>query len=597
MRLRGARLHFSWTGMQLSTTPDISSNRRLALTALAVSLAVCAVLAALNADISYLGDTDDAMRLVMVRDLLAGRGWYDQLIPRLQPPAGLYMHWSRLVDAGLAGMAWTLGRVLSPATAEWATRFFWPMLWVFPGVTAALAIARSIGGRSAVFVTAILLAIDNAIYTQFRPGRIDHHDIQIVMTMVALAAATVRRSKARGAAIAGAASALGLAVGLEALPYHAIIGASFAIALLRDRAAAVPARAYGLSLAISSAGLFLLQTPPWRWSLSYCDAIALNLIAGLCIAGFGLATVAQFTPRLSAGGRAVLTAAVAAAGAVVYLAMKPACIHGPFAEVDPQVRTLWLDHVAELQSWTWVARKAWPNAVHFMAMATMSLAAAIALVANEWRRPRPELLLVLACLTLAVATGLSLFRAESYAGWLGLPVFGAGLALASRRFARDLALPTTLAATFLSPAMVAAVVARTPAVASAQHALAKGEALKACSGGQAYRELTGLPPGVVLAHLDLGPFVLAYTKDSVIAAPYHRMSADILASFQALGAAPDRAEAKVRALKVAYVVDCPTMRNWFARGGLISSLRVARVPGWLQAVSPPGATLQVYRVR
>ena len=41
-----------------------------------------------------LGDTDDATRIVMVRELLAGRGWWDQHWMRLQPPVGVYMHWS-----------------------------------------------------------------------------------------------------------------------------------------------------------------------------------------------------------------------------------------------------------------------------------------------------------------------------------------------------------------------------------------------------------------------------------------------------------------------------------------------------------------------
>src|SRR5437763_434317 len=44
------------------------------------------------------GDTDDAMRLVEIRDFLAGQGWFDLHQYRLDPPAGLPMHWSRLVD-------------------------------------------------------------------------------------------------------------------------------------------------------------------------------------------------------------------------------------------------------------------------------------------------------------------------------------------------------------------------------------------------------------------------------------------------------------------------------------------------------------------
>jgi hypothetical protein len=47
-------------------------------------------------------DTDDAMRLTQMHDWLAGRGWYDLLQSRVEPPRGLESHWSRPIDAGLA---------------------------------------------------------------------------------------------------------------------------------------------------------------------------------------------------------------------------------------------------------------------------------------------------------------------------------------------------------------------------------------------------------------------------------------------------------------------------------------------------------------
>jgi hypothetical protein len=51
-----------------------------------------------------LNDTDDNMRLMQVRGLLAGQGWYDLRQYRLNPPAGLDIHWSRLVDLPIAGL-------------------------------------------------------------------------------------------------------------------------------------------------------------------------------------------------------------------------------------------------------------------------------------------------------------------------------------------------------------------------------------------------------------------------------------------------------------------------------------------------------------
>ena len=72
-------------------------------------------------------DTDDAMRLVEVRDLLAGQGWYDLTQHRLDAPYGASMHWSRLIDAPIAGLILLL-RPLLGVGAETAAAYVWPLL-------------------------------------------------------------------------------------------------------------------------------------------------------------------------------------------------------------------------------------------------------------------------------------------------------------------------------------------------------------------------------------------------------------------------------------------------------------------------------------
>ena len=51
---------------------------------------------------NWLGDTDDAVRLVTVRELLGGAPWFDTTLPRIGAPEPLVSHWSRLIDAPLA---------------------------------------------------------------------------------------------------------------------------------------------------------------------------------------------------------------------------------------------------------------------------------------------------------------------------------------------------------------------------------------------------------------------------------------------------------------------------------------------------------------
>jgi len=61
--------------------------------------------------------TDDAMRLAQVRDLLAGQSWYDLTQWRMNVPFGLPMHWSRLIDAPIAGLILIFRQFLTPQSA------------------------------------------------------------------------------------------------------------------------------------------------------------------------------------------------------------------------------------------------------------------------------------------------------------------------------------------------------------------------------------------------------------------------------------------------------------------------------------------------
>lgn len=74
--------------MLFSVIPEWPRRRAVLLLACAVFLiATAKLLTHLATGISAsLGDPDDAMRLVLVRDLLAGRGWFDQHLVRIQPP-------------------------------------------------------------------------------------------------------------------------------------------------------------------------------------------------------------------------------------------------------------------------------------------------------------------------------------------------------------------------------------------------------------------------------------------------------------------------------------------------------------------------------
>lgn len=580
--------------MPLSPSPDLSSSRRLLATAAVTSLVATAVLVWRFHDIATsLGDTDDAMRLVMVRELLGGRGWYDQEILRLQPPLGVFMHWSRLLDGAIAAMTAALRLVLAPAQAEFWTRFAWPLLWVFPAVLSGLAVAGVLGRRSAVFACAILLVLDQPLYIQFRPGRIDHHNVQITLTMIAVACALARGERqARWAIATGLASALGLAIGIEALAFHALIGTSFGVRLMFDRKAAGAARAYGFSLAMGAVAFLAIQTPPDRWFLPFCDALGANLALTLAIAGLGLTLVSSLTERLSPRARVGAVALVGLIAAGCYVGADPDCLRGPFGSVDPRVRSFWFDHIQELEAWPTLFFEHRDAAVHSMAAAMLTAPAAIWLAIRGRAEPARGDWLLAACAAVAVVAQAKAYRMQDYGLWFGLPAVAIGIADFAAAWLSDKMVLVGLAAVLLSPSTLA----DGASVAIARLPNPPGRPADHCYDTRSYARLARLPAGIVLAEPDLGPFVLANTRDSALSAPYHRMTWGILAEHDALSQPAGPAEAAVRALGASYIVDCPAHILRVAPGGVGEDIREGHPPSWLTPLSGHQEALKIYQV-
>src|SRR5436853_4529318 len=63
-------------------------------------------------------DSDDAMRIVQVRDLMAGQGWFDLTAQRINPPKGLLLHWSRVVDVPIVALISVFRLFASAEAAE-----------------------------------------------------------------------------------------------------------------------------------------------------------------------------------------------------------------------------------------------------------------------------------------------------------------------------------------------------------------------------------------------------------------------------------------------------------------------------------------------
>jgi hypothetical protein len=603
--------------------PDLTPRRRLILLALAVTLVVALILGFRDGPglkFGY-GDTDDATRIVLARQLLNGRGWWDQRELVLQPPVGVYMHWSRLLDGGIAGMERVFSWFLSWGDAEALTRLVWPMLWILPAVGSALVVARRLGQRTpavswAIGIAAVILMAHLPLYNQFHPGRVDHHDAQMVFCLLAFAGAVQSGPRLWGAALAGIATGLGCAIGLEALVFQALIGAAIALRFVFAAEEERHLEAYGAGLLGSTVLAFAVQTPPWRWGVVACDALAFNLVAGIAVAAVGLIVVARLTRTRGPWVRFAALGGVAVLAGAAYLGLDRNCIHGPFADVDPRIKPFWLNYVQEVAPLPRLFKRHPDDAVAVAAPVVLGLLGWLWLGRTRERRSDAAWRLSGGLLLITGAAGFAMVRAAGYAAWVAVPLIAAAAADLAWRYRKLGALAPLVAAVIVLPLGATGVaLAAGKLWTGARQGLAHKPPAKPapnspedfCFNSSAYRDLAAARPiGLTVGDIDFGPFVLALTPHSTLSAPYHRMNWGIMAARGVLTAdaddgGPDGAEARTRRLGVGYVLECPVHkgnadRSGIPYGSLQATLDRGDWPDWLELISDEKAPVQVFQV-
>src|SRR5688572_17427827 len=158
-----------------------------------------------------LGDTDDNLRMMQVRALLAGQGWYDLRQYRLDPPFGADIHWSRIVDLPIAGLKLALAPLLGGAGAEKVAVTAAPLLPLGVALASLAVVVRRLVGPRAYLLTAALVFSAPSARGMWSPLRIDHHGWQLATLALALVALTHRR-RALGGAMLGLITAFSLSI-------------------------------------------------------------------------------------------------------------------------------------------------------------------------------------------------------------------------------------------------------------------------------------------------------------------------------------------------------------------------------------------------
>jgi len=551
-----------------------------------------------------LSDTDDNMRMMQVRGLLAGQDWYDLRQYRLSPPDGLDIHWSRLVDLPIAGLILIFQPFVGTAMAERLAAGIAPLFPLAITMLAMGAAARRLIAPAAWPIAILILMGCTATMAQYVPLRIDHHGWQLAfLALAVMGIADPQRT--RGGLTVGLASAGSLTIGLELLPFCAMAGAIVALRWVWDRDEMPRMRAYGLSLAGGSSAGFVLFASNANYAMR-CDALTPIWLSVMVAAGALLVLLSLLNPASRAArlGLAGIAGALVAGG---FAGLFPQCLQRPEGVSDELAET-WLNNV----------REARPIYKHSFGMAfPMAVLPVIGIIGAgfaAWRAKTADQLVAWVAIGLftAFAGAMLLWQVRvgpaaqllavpgaTWLAWTVMPWF------LGHRLMPVRVLGSVVAFLIVSGLFAGFVVKYLPVNGPPSKVrVAVNRANSRCMSASAMRMLDrALPPSTLFTHVDLGPRLITMTHHKGIAGPYHRNERAILDVHHAFKGDPQAFRGIARRYGAQYLLVCPnmaetTMYRARAKNGFYSQIAKGEVPAWLEPVPlPKGAPYRLWRIK
>ncbi len=548
-----------------------------------------------------LSDTDDNMRLMQVRGLLSGQGWYDLRQYRLNPPGGFDIHWSRLVDLPIAALILAFKPFVGTPWAERLACGIAPLIPLGVAMSGIAFTVRRLVAPAAWALAFIILFGASVTMLMFMPMRIDHHGWQLAMLSLTVAGLADPR-RARGGLLVGGASALSLTIGLELLPYAAMAGAIVTLRWIWDRDEARRLTVYALALGGGCAAGFAAFGSYDNLAIR-CDALTPVWLSVMAVAGALLLVLALVNPERA---RLRFALATAAGTAIVagFAALYPQCLSRPEGVSDELART-WLNNVREAKPiYGHPFRLAFP-------IAALPVAGLIGASIATWRARGSDRFTGWAAVALFIAFAVAMLfwqvRSGPAAQLLG--VIGA-TALAwiivpwclKHRWLAVRVGGSVSAFLIVSGLFAGLIIPYLPIEQPTTRTRTINRASGRCASVIAMQTLDRFPATTMFTHVDLGPRLIVTTHHSAVGGPYHRNGDAILDIHQAFTGSPANFLATARRHGATMLLTCPnlaetTVYRARAKFGFYGQLVRGRVPAFLVPVKlPRGTPYRLWRI-
>ena len=299
-----------------------------------------------------LAGPDCYMRLMLTERLWETGQWFDRLSPLTNAPHGEVLHWTRPFDLVLLAGALPLSLFMDMREALYQ----WGAL-VSPALHLLAVVVLWWGTRRllpawAFVLAAVLFYLQPAVRSYFLPGRPDHHGLQILLFVVAMAGLLrmfQEPDRRWLAVLLGLCGGLGMWVSVEGLiPVFVVLATLGVLWLLHGgRYLRAIAEYLGASALTVAAALLLDRPPSGLFAIEY-DRISIVHVT-LFVAMAAPWTAMRALPAIGPIGRTGLCLAGAAIPGIVMAALFPKFFGGPFVDVDPRMIPLWLEGISEVE--------------------------------------------------------------------------------------------------------------------------------------------------------------------------------------------------------------------------------------------------------
>ena len=544
-------------------------------------------------------DNDDVMRLVQIKDYLAGQSWFHTDQYRLGVANGTDMHWSRIPDIPIILLTHFFDIFMPQDKALIWAFTLWPPFTALLLIYGCLVGARhwspdKLRDKTKVFVL-MLLAIYIVHFHRFSPGSIDHHNLQLGFLSLAIGFILDPKFRFRSYFISGFALAMTVAIGGEIYLFAAIICGFVALnwAYYGDKVRA-GTQGFGLGFALTLLLAFFGTIAPSEYGLIYCDALSLITISAGVIGALGLALLSKIAFEdlkkrvIGLGVLGLICAAVLGVNA-------PQCLSNPLDFLPDEVTSLWLNYIVEAQP---ITAKSGDMYITLPYMLFAPIIAVLVIFRHKPDHDRPDqkqskfLLITLLLAALGLVTYQIRFFPFAYI--VAIVPLAAWIA----KVYHDTKLKNPNSVVYL-----AALVASAPlawmlpgvfigAALTAEEDLASEGAQIQCASEDVLSSLNALPLGTILAHPNMAGDILNKTNHRSLSGNYHRNWQGISVQIQVAISDPVKAGELLLENKIDYVYLCQGASETkiykdHNEKGLTAQLSEGVIPDYLDIISDP----------